>query len=154
MRICGSAGLRIFKRVKCGWFWGFVFADVIGKMRMRTQYYKLKKHTHFVEIFIVGITLCAIYVRHKTSHRRKSWVNPQNLYWVDDNDVRPPQNSAHIMYWTTRYAVYLYLFAQGIMYYIAFNTGSYMIESPRMTSWVTKSTGKCYFPSIRTEIKC
>ena len=43
----------------------------MGKMRM--QYYKLKKHTHFVEIFIVGITLRAIYVRHKTSHRRKSW---------------------------------------------------------------------------------
>jgi len=35
-----------------------------------------------------------------------------------------PQNSAHTMYLTTRYAVYLYLFAQGIMYYIVFNTGS------------------------------
>ena len=42
MRICGSADLRIFKRVKCGWFCGFFFADVTGKMRMRTQYYKLK----------------------------------------------------------------------------------------------------------------
>jgi len=37
-----------------------------------------------------------------------------------------PQNSAHIntMYLTTRYAVYLYLFAQGIMYYTAVNTVS------------------------------
>jgi len=35
-----------------------------------------------------------------------------------------PQNSAHIMYLTTQYAVYLYLFAQGTMYNIAFNTGS------------------------------
>jgi len=31
------------------------------------QYYKLKKHIHIVEIFIVGITLRAIYVGHKTS---------------------------------------------------------------------------------------
>jgi len=59
---CGSADYRIFKRVKCGWFCGF-FAVVTGKMRMRTQYYKLKKHVHLVENFIVGITLCAIYVR-------------------------------------------------------------------------------------------
>jgi len=35
-----------------------------------------------------------------------------------------PQNSAHITYLTTRYAVYLYLSAQGIMYYIVLNTGS------------------------------
>ena len=94
---------------------------------MRTQYYKLKKHIHFVEIFIVGITLRAIFVRHKTSHRRRSRVNgghvPQNLYWGDDNDVRTSRIQ-HIMYLTTRYAVYLYLLAQGIMYCIAFNTGS------------------------------
>ena len=68
------------------------FANVTGKMRMRTQYYKLKKH-NFLEIFIVGITLGAIYVRHKTSHRHKSWVNgghvPQTLYLGDDNDVLP-----------------------------------------------------------------
>jgi len=38
---CGSADLRIFKRVKCGGFADF-FADVTGKMRMRTQYYKFK----------------------------------------------------------------------------------------------------------------
>ena len=37
-------------------------ADVTGKMWMRAQYYKLKKHIHFVEIFIVGVTLRAIYV--------------------------------------------------------------------------------------------
>jgi len=73
------------------------FADMTGKMRMRTQYqyYMLKKHIHFIEIFRVGITLRAIYVRHKTSHRRKSQVNrgtpPQNLYWGDDSDVRPPE---------------------------------------------------------------
>jgi len=109
------------------WFCGF-FADVTGKMRMRrTQYYKLKKHIHFVEIFIVGITLRAIYVRHKTSHRRKSRVNggtgpPEFILGTTMMFV--PQNSAHIMYLTTRYVVYLYLFAQGIMYYIAFNTGS------------------------------
>jgi len=42
---------------------------------MRMQYYELKKHIHFVEIFTVGITLRAIYVRHKTSHRRKSPMN-------------------------------------------------------------------------------
>jgi len=63
--------------------------------RIHYEYYKLKKYLHFVEIFIVGITLRAIYVRHKTSHRHKSWVNgghvPQNLYWGDDNDVRPPE---------------------------------------------------------------
>jgi len=39
------------------------FCDVTGKMRMWTQCYKLKKH--FVEIFIVGITLRAIYVDTK-----------------------------------------------------------------------------------------
>jgi len=68
--------------------------DVTGKMRMRTQYCKLKKHIHFVEIFIVGIRLRAIYVRHKTSHRRKSWVNgdtsPRSCTG-DDNDVRRPE---------------------------------------------------------------
>jgi len=94
---------------------------------MRTQHYKLKKHIHFVEIFIEDITLGAVYVRHKTSHRRKSRVNagthPPEFVLGDDNDVHP-QNSAYIMYLTTRYAVYLYLFAQGIMYYTAFNTGS------------------------------
>lgn len=46
MRICGSADLQIFKRVKCRWFCGF-FADVTGKMRMRTHYYKLKKNIAF-----------------------------------------------------------------------------------------------------------
>ena len=35
-----------------------------------------------------------------------------------------PQNSGHIMYLTVRYAIYLYLFAHGIMYYTAFNVGS------------------------------
>jgi len=35
-----------------------------------------------------------------------------------------PQNSAHIMYLTMLYAVYLYLFAHGIMFYTAFNAGS------------------------------
>jgi len=35
-----------------------------------------------------------------------------------------PQNSAHIMYLTMWYAIYLYLFAYGIMYYTAFNAGS------------------------------
>jgi len=68
---------------------------------------------HFIEIFIVGITLRAIYVRHKTSHTLKSRVNggtrPLEFVLGDDNDVRPPE---------------LYLFAQGIMYYIALNTGS------------------------------
>jgi len=58
-RIYGSADLRIFKRVKCRWFADF-FADMMGKMRMQTQYYKLTKHIHLVEIFIVGITLRAI----------------------------------------------------------------------------------------------
>ena len=61
-----------------------------------------------------------------TSHGRKlrgDWGRPQNLYWGDGNDVRP-QNSARIMYLITWYAVYLYLFAQTIMYCIAFNTGS------------------------------
>ena len=43
--------------------WIFV-ADVTGKMRMQMQYYNLKKHMHFVEIFIVGITLCAIHKIH------------------------------------------------------------------------------------------
>jgi len=50
------------------------FAVVTGKMQM--QYYKMKKHIHFVEIFIVGITSCAIYVRHITSHRHKLWAGP------------------------------------------------------------------------------
>ena len=63
------------------------FAGVTGKMWMPTQYYKLKKHISLKSL--VGITLRAIYVRHKTSHRHKSRVNggetsPQNLYWVDD----------------------------------------------------------------------
>jgi len=44
MRICGCANLRIFKCLKCEWFCGF-FVDVTGKIRTRTQYYKLKK-TH------------------------------------------------------------------------------------------------------------
>jgi len=35
-----------------------------------------------------------------------------------------PQNLAHIMYFTTRYVVYLYLFVHNIMYYTAFNAGS------------------------------
>jgi len=35
-----------------------------------------------------------------------------------------PQNSVHIMYLTMWYTIYLYVFAQGIMYYIVFNTGS------------------------------
>jgi len=45
-------------------------ADVTGKMWMRAQYYKLKKHIHFVEIFIAGITLRAIYVRYNTSRNK------------------------------------------------------------------------------------
>ena len=105
------------------------FADVMGKMRMQTHYYELKKHANFVEIFIVGITLRAIYVRHKTSHRLK-WITGE---WGDTSPrictgeatmMLISQNSAHIMYLTTRYAVYFYSFAQGIMYYIAFSTGS------------------------------
>ena len=35
-------------------------ADVTGKMRTRTQYCNLKKHVHFIEIYIVGITLHAV----------------------------------------------------------------------------------------------
>jgi len=66
---------------------------------MRTQYYKLKKHIHFVEIFIVGITLRAIYVRHKTSHRHKSRVNRgtrlPEFVPEDDNDVRPQKFSTY-----------------------------------------------------------
>jgi len=52
------------------------------------QYYKLKKHIHFIEIFIVSITLRVVYVRHKTSHRRKSRVNrgtrPQNTSYYQE----------------------------------------------------------------------
>jgi len=91
------------------------------------QHFKLKEHMHFVEIFIVTITLCAIYVRHKTSHRHKSRVNGGTRppeFVLGTTMMFIPQNSAHIKYLTTRYAIYLYLFAQGIMYYIAFNTGS------------------------------
>ena len=41
------------------------------KMRMWKQYYTLKKkHIHFIEIFIVGITLRAIYVRYETSRNK------------------------------------------------------------------------------------
>jgi len=73
------------------------------------------------------MTLRAIYVRHKTIHRSKSRVNggtrPPEFVLGDDNDVRP-QNESDIMYLTMQYAVYLYLFAHCIMYYIAFNTGS------------------------------
>jgi len=69
----------------------------MGKMRMVLQIFlrtwrvkcgyghniiSWKKDIHFVEIFIVGITLCAIYVRHKTSHRHKSRVN---------GGTRPPE---------------------------------------------------------------
>jgi len=86
----------------------------MGKMRMQTQYYKLKKH-NFLEIFIVGITLRAIYVR-PDSHRRKSRVNggtrPPEFVLGDVTDVRP-QNSAHTMYLKTRYAVYLILICTG-----------------------------------------
>jgi len=57
MRICGSADFQICKmRMVLRIF----LADVTGKMRMQTQYYNLKKHVHFIEIFIVGITLRAI----------------------------------------------------------------------------------------------
>jgi len=35
-------------------------AHITGKMRMRMQYYNLKKHVRFIEIFIVGITLHAM----------------------------------------------------------------------------------------------
>jgi len=66
---------------------------------MRTQHYKLKKHIHFVEIFIEDITLHAIYVRHKTSHRHKSRVNggtrPPEFVLGDDNYVRPPEFSTY-----------------------------------------------------------
>jgi len=64
-------------------FCGFFFADETGKMQMRTQYYKLKKHIplHFVEIFIVDITLRAMYVRNKTSTNElvklEMWANAQ-----------------------------------------------------------------------------
>ena len=36
----------------------------------------------------------------------------------------PPEFSTYNVYLTTRYAIYLYLFAHGIMYYTAFNAGS------------------------------
>jgi len=72
MRICRLAD---FQTCKMRMVLRIFFADVTGKMRMRTQYYKLKKHIHFVEIFTVGITLCAMYVRHKTSRRHKLRVN-------------------------------------------------------------------------------
>ena len=63
MRICGLAD---FQTCKMRMVLQIFFADVTGKMRMWTQYYKLKKDKHLVEIFIVGITLRAIYVRYKT----------------------------------------------------------------------------------------
>jgi len=45
MRICGPADLQTCKI----WMVLRIFlADVTGKMRMQTQYYKLKKHMHFI----------------------------------------------------------------------------------------------------------
>ena len=52
MRICGLAD---FQTCKMRMVLRIFFVDVTGKLRMRTQYYKLKI-TYFVEIFIVGIT--------------------------------------------------------------------------------------------------
>ena len=49
-------------------------------------------------------------------------THPQNLY-CEEARMFIPQNSAHIKYLTVQYVVYLY-FVQGIIYYIAFNTGS------------------------------
>jgi len=51
MRICGPAD---FQMCKTRMVLRIFLADVTGKMRMRTQYYNLKKHVHFIEIFIVG----------------------------------------------------------------------------------------------------
>jgi len=50
MRICI---LTDFQTCKMRMVLRIVFVDVTGKLRMRTQYYKLKI-TYFVEIFIVG----------------------------------------------------------------------------------------------------
>jgi len=68
------------------------------------------------------VRLRAIYVRHKTSHRRKSRVNGGTRpteFVLGDEWCSSPRIQL-----TTRYAVYLYLFAQGIIYYTAFNIGS------------------------------
>jgi len=39
-------------------------------MRMRTQYYKLKKHIYFVEIFIVGIIVGICWLHGLAVERR------------------------------------------------------------------------------------
>jgi len=49
---------------------------------------------------------------------------PDNLHWGGAAMMFVPQNSAHIMYLTMRYAIYLYLIAHGVMYYTAFKAGS------------------------------
>jgi len=60
------------------------------------------------------------------AHGRKSRgdTSPRICDGRDGNDVRPPEFSTYNVLNNMRYAVYLYLFAQGIMYYTAFNTGS------------------------------
>ena len=95
---CRSADLRIFKRVKCRWFCRFFLRTWRVKRGCRRSTISWKKHIHFVEIFIVGITLCAIYVRQKTSHRRKSRVNggrPPEFVLGGRQWCLFPQNSAH-----------------------------------------------------------
>ena len=95
MRICRSVD---FQTCKMRMVLLIFFADVTGKMRMQMQYFKLKEHMHFVEIFIVTITLCAIYVRHKTSHRHKSRVNGGTRppeFVLGTTMMFVPQNSAH-----------------------------------------------------------
>jgi len=64
MRICRPAD---FQTCKMQMVLRIFVADVTGKMQMRTQCSKLKKHIHFVEIFIAGTALRAIYVRYNTS---------------------------------------------------------------------------------------
>jgi len=67
MRICRPAD---FQTCKMRMVLRIFIADVTGKMQMRTQCYKLKKHIHFVEIFIAGTTSRAIYVRYNTSKNK------------------------------------------------------------------------------------
>jgi len=52
------------------------FADVTGKMRMRAQYYKLK-NIHFVEIFIIGITLRDTYMSDTKIVETRMWASAQ-----------------------------------------------------------------------------
>ena len=125
MRICGLADfqmykmrmvLRIFLRtwwVKCGY------------RRNITRWKNTRRCTFRWNLHSRHNITC--YVRHKTSHRRKSQVNgghvPQNLYWGDDSDVRPPEFSTYNVLNNALCHLFI-LICPGLMYYIAFNTGS------------------------------